>query len=88
MQSDALEINPLLTELEEKELRWKITDLLDKIEKTMNPRDPEITEGICDELDSLKKTHGLSEKQIMWKYLQYRLMTLGNELQLLYMERP
>lgn len=48
----------------------------------MNPRDPEITEWICDELDSIKNTRGLFEKQILWRYLQHTLMTLGNEMQL------
>lgn len=55
---------------------------MDKTRRTMNPRGPEITEWIYDELDSLKKTHGLFEKQILWRYLQHRLMTLGNEMQL------
>lgn len=70
----------MLIDLEEKELSWKITDLVDKAERAMNLRDPEMTEWICDELDSLKKTHGLFEKQMLWSYLQQWIMTLENEM--------
>lgn len=30
--------------MEEKKLRWKITDLVDKVERAMNQKNPEMTE--------------------------------------------